>query len=102
MNSAANRIGLFGEWSCQVSRHDRVHQRLQVPRDHCRPSASSQPREFLGQLQQPGPAISPLEGLVVRLCEVVGLDMEVPLAVKCFARTPRNLLTLRAGRGTIA
>ena len=86
MDAATDRIGLFGEEG-QVPRHDRVHQRLQVPRPL--PAFRVVPAaEFLGQLQQPGPAVGPLEGLVVRLGEVVGLDLEV-LGGQMFARTTR-------------
>ena len=65
MDAAADRIGLLRQKG-DVASDERVGQRLQVPRPFL--AVGVVPAvQFLGQFQQPGPAVGPFEGLAVRL-----------------------------------
>ena len=75
MNAAADRIGLLGQEVERVG-HDRLGQRPDVLRPL--PAVRVVPLvQFLGQLQEPRPAVGPLERLAVGLGQVIGLGPEV-------------------------
>ena len=97
VHAGPDRVRLLGE-EFQVARDDRVRQRPEVLRPRLRVRVVPAV-ELLGELEQPGPAIGPLERLALLAGEVVGLGLEVlgrQVLVPALARISRRL---RAGPG---